>query len=118
MRTYSGVILDQYDDPRALVVQATFGTGGVPSMWKHASVRPPETIRPDDWALCLVVQGAPMYKYAMTDPQTTQLSALYFMSCGAKLPLRAQKVAAINLAAAMEEQGLPIPPQILEKVDV
>jgi hypothetical protein len=105
----SGVILDQYDDTSALVLRSHFShPSQMPAVFKEASIDPSQ-LPDEDFALIIQERGHRLRKYAASDPATAAKSTFYFMQCGAKLPLEAQKVAALNLAAALHNFGLKPP---------
>lgn len=99
----SGVILDQYDDPNAVVLQQHFSSGAnMPDLLKTAgAVEDPSQLPDEAFALIAVDNGLKLRKYAMCDPVTAARSAFYFMTCGGRMPLEAQKVAAANLSQAL-----------------
>ena len=117
MEKLSGLILDYYDEPFGDIFER------VPEgedIVKTAHMLSPEDVAslPDDaFALVLVGEETSLKKFATVDRGNTQLSVEYFLKTGHKLPVEAQKVAAINLKEACSWYGLPVP-DLLEKVAI
>lgn len=105
----AGVILDQHDDSTASVIRSALRPGEIPELWKEASLENPTELMDEEFALIVKEGGALLRKYATADPASTSISSFYFLQCGDKLPLDAQKTAALNLAHALHDYDLPIP---------
>lgn len=117
----SGVILDFYDDSRGEMLRELCPTpDDVPEVVKKAHALSPEERQalPDDvFALVLMNGGETLRKYACTDAGNTTLSVAYFLQNAGKLPVEAQKTAAVNLRTACGWYGFN-PPEDLEKIAV
>lgn len=115
----SGLILDIYDDYNGDVIRSFFPTREeVPDSVKQAQAldASQRDLLPDD-AFALVLQNgdSTLRKFACIDEGNTSLSVLYFLANGHRLPIEAQKVAAVNLMTACGWYELDVPEQ-LEKV--
>ncbi|MCA8940373.1 MAG: hypothetical protein KDB07_11215 [Planctomycetes bacterium] len=105
----AGVVLDQHDDYSAQVIRQALRPGEVPELWKTASLPDPTSLLDEEFALVLKEGGTVLRKYATADAVSTAISAFYFMQCGGKLPLEAQKTAALNLTRALCDYDLGVP---------
>jgi hypothetical protein len=121
MLSTSGLVLDIYDDFRGEVVRSIYPSQeSIPEAVKTASVLASEhrDRLPDDaFALVLLNNGEKLRKYACIDEGNTTLAVEFFLKTGHKLPVEAQKVAAVNLVQACGLFGIT-PPEVLEKVAV
>jgi hypothetical protein len=112
---YAGVTLDWYDD-HGETLKSKFPTPDeLPDMIKEANVRPKERLPNEAFALIMLDQGHAFRKYACEDPGTTAMSVIYFMEHGDKLPVEAQKLAAVNIVDACIRHGI-MPPAAITKV--
>lgn len=105
----TGVVIDQYDDPSGYVLKQSIQPQQIPYHWKTARVLNPETLLDEEFALVLDTGEGRHRKYATADQVSTEVSTLYFLRCGGKLPYEAQKTAAINLSRALSKWGLSVP---------
>lgn len=121
MDKISGLILDVYDDRQGQVLRGLFpDPGALPALVKtahHVTEEERQALPDDAFALVLVNHGEELKKYATIDAGNTALSVEYFLKTGHKLPVEAQKVAAVNLLAACEWHGLEAP-EMLKKASV
>lgn len=104
----SGLVLDFYDDPRAIAA-CWSSIGDVPGHVKEAHRLSPEEYGrlPDDlFALVLIDQGRQLRKYACIDGGNTEINCHLFLKNAHKLPEEARKVAAQNLITACGWYGL------------
>ena len=119
MDKLSGLVLDYYDDRNGHVLKTVFPTlSSVPTIIKEAHrLTHEERLRmPDDTFAVIISDGdVTLRKYSMADRGNTALSVEYFLKTGHKLPLEAQKVAAVNLVDACRYFDLD-PPETLQKV--
>lgn len=114
----TGVILDIYDDPTAVVLREKLAGQPLPEALGNSDLLDAEqlAVLPDRLFGLVAVNGDDVIrKYAMHDSAHTTLSILYFLEKGHLLPPSAQKVAAQNLFEACGWYGLT-PPEQLEKV--
>lgn len=100
MQKFGGITLDWYDDRGDTLKQMFPTKESLPGVIKTASIRPKEKLANEQFALIAVDSGNVLRKYACNDAGTTAMSAIYFMEHGQKLPIEAQKVAAVNLVDA------------------
>lgn len=121
MEKLSGLVLDVYDDPSGDVFRSIFPQkAGVPGLIKHAHFITPEERQelPDRvFSLVLHNDGEVLRKYACTDRGNTALSVEYFLKTAHKLPLEAQKTAAVNLVNACGWYDID-PPEQLQKIAI
>ena len=113
MRT--GAILDFYDDPYGKVLKEKVAFAQLPECVKTAQLQTHEMREslPDDaYALVMVDRGEKIRKYACVDKGNTALNVLYFLENKDKLPLDAQKIAAVNLEAYCDVFGIEAPWQL------
>lgn len=112
----SGLVLDVYDDSEGEVLRAFCPTfDDVPSTMKHAhalSAAERDRLPDEAFALILVNGGEKLRKYACVDQGNTELSRLYFLANGHKLPEEAQKVAAAYLMEACATFQIAIPEEM------
>lgn len=114
----TGVILDIYDDPKAVVLLDKLAGRELPKELGDSELLEPEKLAsmPDRlFALVATNAGDVVRKYAMHDPAHTTTSIMYFLSQHELLPAHAQKTAAANLVQACGWYGLEVPAQ-LEKL--
>ncbi len=93
-------ILDLYDDPTASVLRQHLGQRPLPAKVASLAVDDVEALAalPDRlFAFVGSVEGEPLRKFAMHDPEHLALSVLYFLECGGQLPAGAQQKVAQNL---------------------
>lgn len=116
MRKLAGWVFDAYDDIDGHILRSFYPTAdAVPDLVKTAEHLDEERIRtlPDDlFALVLFEEGHKLKKYATIDAGNTTLSVLYLLKQAHLLPSEAVKVAANNLIAACQEQGIKVPEQL------
>ena len=119
MEKLSGLVLDVYDDQRADILRELFPHDlDLPDLIKTAHAITADEYRslPDDaFALVLVDGDVELKKFATIDAGNTCLSIEYFLKTAHRLPVEAQKVAAINLMAACGWYDID-PPEELQKV--
>lgn len=111
MRTFSGLLLDPYDDPSRALLHAVYpDPGRMPEEIKVARDLSgkldhlPDTL----FALCMRNEGEALRKFAMVDRGNTALSTLYFLKTAGLLPDKAQQHAAANLVKAAGWYDLPV----------
>jgi len=119
MEKLSGLVLDVYDDQRADILRELFPHDlDLPDLIKTAHAITADEYRslPDDaFALVLVDGDVELKKFATIDAGNTCLSIEYFLKTAHRLPVEAQKVAAINLMAACGWYDID-PPAELQKL--
>lgn len=111
----TGVILDIYDDPKAVVLLDKLAGRELPKELGDSELLEPEKLAsmPDRlFALVATNAGDVVRKYAMHDPAHTTTSIMYFLSQHELLPQHAQKTAAANLVEACGWYGLEVPEQL------
>ena len=113
----AGLILDIYDNPQDL--KSIYPSLDViPEVVKTAqmlSTGELDELPDSTFALVLMNGDARLRKYACVDAGGTQVNVDYFLLHRHKLPLEAQKTAAVNLQTACGWYGLEVPEE-LEKV--
>ncbi len=116
----TGVILDIYDDPKAVVLLEKLAGRELPKELGDSELLEPTKLAsmPDRlFGLVATNAGETVRKYAMHDAPHTTTSVLYFLSQYELLPASAQKVAAQNLIEACGWYGLEVP-ELLEKIAI
>lgn len=112
---YAGVTLDYFDDKGALLKEVFPTEESLPECIKTASIKPPEQVPDEAYALIALEAGRPLKKFACLDQGTTAMSVIYFMENHDKLPESAVKTAAQNLFNACVHHKL-VPPTELTKM--
>lgn len=106
----SGLILDLHDDTQGYVLRQIYSSAEeLPEVTKtaHRLTEEERTALPDDvFALVLINGDESLRKFACIDPGHTRLSVDYFIQTRHKLPVEAQKVAAVNLRRACDMYGV------------
>lgn len=119
MEKISGLVLDIYDDSGGEILRSVFPTANdLPEIVKHAHALTQEernNLHDDAFALILTQDDVELKKYATVDSGNTALSVTYFLQTAGKLPIEAQKIAAVNLVCACNSYGIE-PPEELQKI--
>ena len=109
-------IIDFYDDSTGSVLKQLMPEkASLPDFVKEAAVIDRQNAHPGEFAVVMVKEGHQMPRFPITDPGNTWLSALYFLDRHDALPGDVQKVAAVNIKAAMQHHGLPVL-DVIEKI--
>lgn len=118
MQKLSGLVLDRYDTPAEWRRHLCVTRPGYDELDKVAHVFTDNELNrlPDEtFAIILQDGDTVMKKFSMADAGNTALSLVHFMENGHKLPVEAQKVAAVNLVRGCGWYDIQ-PPEELQKI--